>query len=165
MVYLDREPRCVANVRRSPCISVKSIHVSRNCFFFLRGYNKRHGSIQAVFWNLMFCSGPSTGACHAHGPKIPLNVCNSPRTKCASPQANVPQSSVLSPQVSVLFAQISVLCPLISVHFPPISVHFRFLHLNSFLRLRKLQTCKSGKEAVTRCPTANGGVRPEAELS
>ena len=41
---------------------------------------------------------------------------------------------------------------------------FRAFSVSAFW-LRKLQTRKSGKEAVTHCPTAIGDERPETELS
>ena len=41
---------------------------------------------------------------------------------------------------------------------------FRAFAVSAFW-LRKLQTRKSGKEAVTHCPTAIGDERPETELS
>ena len=41
---------------------------------------------------------------------------------------------------------------------------FRAFAISAFW-LRKLQTRKSGKEAVTHCPTAIGDERPETELS
>ena len=80
--------------------------------------------------------------------------------RCAFPQANVSLISVLSPQISAHVPQSSVLFSPISVRSPPISVHFRFQFW-----MRKLQTYKSGKEALTRCPTAHADVRPEAELT
>ena len=71
--------------------------------------------------------------------------------RCPFPQENVPLISVHFPQISVLF--------------PPISVHFPRAFAVSAFWLRKLQTRKSGKEAVTHYPTAIGDERPETELS
>ena len=67
------QPRALlfATVGKNPCISLKSIHLSKNCTF-LAGSTRDTGAFNDFFYkNLTFSSGAGTGDCHAHGPRKP----------------------------------------------------------------------------------------------
>ena len=118
-----------ATACKNPCISLKSIHLSKNTG--PRAFNYFFYKLRPWHWRLS-CSWTK----HYN-----LKVCNSPRTK----GARFPK------QILRRFPY------LFSADFRTVPADFRAFPADfRDFWLRKLQTRKSGKEAVTRCPTAIG---------
>ena len=132
----------------------REIHTfeSKSCIF-LAGYIKRHVSIQLLFSARTAGSAPvlALELDMLMGRTTQLNLCTKDK-RCARPKQ-------MFSDFRALFRRF----PYFSRRSRSFPADFRAFPVSAFW-LRKRQTCKSGKEAVTRCPTANGDGR-QAELS